>query len=836
MARIAACALLLALTASVRSQFFADLFQYQPFITSSPLRQIYDDTSRRIKTDQNRYNNRGAAKYEQTVKNDDRKDNGVIPISSIERDEPIETRKRKTTAASYNTTVKPRKVYSGRRVVSSNRRDQSTQIDNSNNDNGKYDGKVNYFNDYYTQKPNYDSNYDDNNESNRRSDYDRNNYYTTNNPLKRPGVRPAVVDSRPPITNRPVTRKPSYGNNPSPRDEDAIAFPGGGDSPQVTMGPDEEFMSQVEKKRYIELAERMCDKYKALTTTAVQAIPLLPSPEPVRVNVSECTPVNVPLVVGGRVVKINEFPHMTLLGWRKLESAGYSWKCGGSLVSEQFVLTAAHCSYQDRDNTVVDGPPRAVQLGSSYLDDPGALVVRVASVIRHPKYKQPRSYYDLALVKLVNVVKFSEVIKPACLGVAPSAGQSIIATGWGRTEYGGDQSHELRSVSIPIWRMDKCREVLGTSRKLPDGPSSESQVCAGEERGGKDTCQGDSGGPAQLQDGCVWRVVAVTSLGRSCGAAETPGLYAIAHRAFIASQIFGSQKDSGNYDTNNKRPGASSVNYDTNNRQPGTSSVNYDANNRRPGTSSVNYDTNNRQPGTGSGNYDTNNRQPGTSSVNYDANNRRPGTSSVNYDTNNRQPGTGSGNYDTNNRQPGTSSVNYDTNNRQPGASNINYDSNDNNRQPGASNVNYDTNNRRPGTGIVNYRPDSQVTTQRPHRSTVNYYGTDRQKYNTQRPNSESNNYSTQRPSGNDNDGIIFNYDSDYNNRNMYTTRKPSQDNVNRGNNDYENSNRGQTNYDSSNNYGSNNDSYSNNQGAQNNYNRRPSSENYTINRPWWSK
>ncbi|CAG9790517.1 unnamed protein product [Diatraea saccharalis] len=104
---------------------------------------------------------------------------------------------------------------------------------------------------------------------------------------------------------------------------------------------------------------------------------------------------------------------------------------------------------------------------------------------------------------------------------------------------GGGQSSELRSVSVPVWDINDCHQILGTSRKLPNGPTSDNQICAGEKQGGKDTCQGDSGGPAQIQDGCAWRVVAVTSVGRSCGAPNTPALYAIIHRSFVAAQVFG---------------------------------------------------------------------------------------------------------------------------------------------------------------------------------------------------------------------------------------------------------------------------------------------------------
>ncbi|GBP20012.1 Serine protease snake [Eumeta japonica] len=439
------------------------------------------------------------------------------------------------------------------------------------------------------------------------------NSWTTRNPFVSGIVRPVGNENRPPITNKPpkynqrpqtpVTRQPVYEGISFPDDDD--------ETPDLVVGPDEDYMSEAERRRYIEMAERMCDEYKNLDTKRFAAIPLVPSPEPVSVSVSKCVPTNVPLIVGGKVVSIEEFPHMALLGWKNVQwllstlkpslcnlgelakcetlnskqkksreamlqharvcvsmdgreirklgakavewyypccarfrqctaqGGGYSWKCGGTLVSDQYVMTAAHCSYQERDNSVLTGPPRVVQLGSSYLDDPGAIVVRVSAAVRHPKYKLPSSYYDLAVLRLITRVSFSQRIKPACLGVPPSPGNPIIATGWGRTEFGGDQSKELRSVSLPIWRIDECRKALGISRKLPNGPSIDSQICAGNVTGGRDTCQGDSGGPVQVQEGCAWRVVAVTSLGRACGAAWTPALYAVVQRAFVAAVAFG---------------------------------------------------------------------------------------------------------------------------------------------------------------------------------------------------------------------------------------------------------------------------------------------------------
>ncbi|XP_052748282.1 uncharacterized protein LOC113522153 [Galleria mellonella] len=536
------------------------------------------------------------------------------------------------------------------------------------------------------------------------------NQYTTYNPLYNvPGVRPAVVDSnRPPITNKPATQRP-LAVFPRPTDSSVIRFPQGPDtSPPLLTGPDEDSMSSVEKRRYIEISERMCDKYKSRSVTKLQAIPLLPSPDPVQFNVTQCAP-PVPLVVGGKVVSIREFPHMALLGWTKLENGGYAWKCGGSLLSDKFVLTAAHCAYQEKDNTVVPGAPRVVQLGSSYLDDTGALVVKVAAVYRHSKYTQTRSYFDTALAKLAKTVTFSEVIQPACLGVPPSVGEHVVATGWGRTEYGGDQSLELRSVSIPVWDMADCRRILGVTRKLPEGPSSDSQVCAGDKNGGKDTCQGDSGGPAQLRDGCVWRVVAVTSVGRSCGAANTPALYAKVDRAFIAAVVFGDQANTHNSDRQN--------NYDRN--QQNNDNTRYNNNN--------NYDRNNEN-----NNYDRNNQNNNDNKRqnNYDSgqSNYNGHRQQNNYDANNGNDNYGNNNGQSNKRRQDN---NYDRNNEYNSNANTNFGNNYNSggernqnnnfrvvdfSRPTTKNYRYD-NYRNDNSGensrSSSYRPDYNVNRQK---------------------------------------------------------------------------------------------------------------------------
>ncbi|XP_069364467.1 uncharacterized protein [Maniola hyperantus] len=586
------------------------------------------------------------------------------------------------------------------------------------------DGRRNTVINYETTKPIHTTKYPNLYETNRKTSTSR--PYTI-----RPGVKPAVVNG-PPITNRPATQRPSFG--PQGLSDDV--------SPELIIGPNEDYMSTVEKKRYIEIAEKMCDKYKALDIHQIQAIPLVPSPDPVRVNVSTCIPHEVALVVGGRVASIQEFRHMALLGWNKIQTGGYSWKCGGSLISSQFVLTAAHCAYQDRDNSVIIGPPQVVQLGSSYLDDPGAVVVRVAAVIRHPKYKLPKSYYDIALVKMANTVTFSSVIKPACLGIPPPTGKPIIATGWGRTEFGGDQSQELRSVSLPVWDMAECYNVLGTSRRLPEGPSSDSQICAGEKKGGKDTCQGDSGGPAQIQEGCSWRVVAVTSVGRSCGAAQTPALYAKVPRAFISSVVFAGQTDNNNQNSNNN-----------NNQQWNNQQTNNNNGNKTP-----QWNTNQQQSNNGQQN---NNNQPWNNNQwnnqQQSNNNRQPTNNQQNWNNNqgnswNRHQGEPSRNPDYNNQPQNNNQwhSNQGTNNNRNNQ-NIKRDDQDNNYdvQNGNSNV-YQSNNQ-------NNRNNGQYN----RGQSNNGYTTDKPVYNQQ--GGYNNGHTVEKP--------VYNQQGGYNVG--YTTEKP---------------------------------------------------------------
>lgn len=274
------------------------------------------------------------------------------------------------------------------------------------------------------------------------------------------------------------------------------------------------------------ISQIKCNNYAKLATSQIAALPLVPTPEPVHVDIPKCDFSNVQLIVGGEEAKLKEFPHMAALGYS--ENGSIEWNCGGSLISEYFVLTAAHCARKSY-------PPKIARLGDLNLkvSNEGARPVEysVEQIIRHPDYKPPAKYNDIALLKLDRRVEFNEFIRPACLYTSNTFEVTkTVATGWGKINYAEKKSDDLLKVVLSIIDNNLCNELYESGEgtiELKNGIVP-SMMCAGELEGGKDTCQGDSGGPIQItrrDNRCTYSIIGVTSFGRFCAAKNTPGVY-----------------------------------------------------------------------------------------------------------------------------------------------------------------------------------------------------------------------------------------------------------------------------------------------------------------------
>jgi len=194
--------------------------------------------------------------------------------------------------------------------------------------------------------------------------------------------------------------------------------------------------------------------------------------------------------------------------------------CGGTIISERFIMTAAHC---------MGGSFQVLAQEHDVTDNSDGTKHNVKASTSHPNYNDNTYDYDYAIVELVEPLSLtgSSKARAACLPTSSdvqfASGTSFVVSGWGALSEGGNSPDVLHAVLVPHVSDAACNNYYDNY-----GGITARMICAGQAQGAIDSCQGDSGGPLTWVDPTSSKVklIGVVSWGVGCARPNNPGVYA----------------------------------------------------------------------------------------------------------------------------------------------------------------------------------------------------------------------------------------------------------------------------------------------------------------------
>ncbi|XP_068213912.1 trypsin-1-like [Palaemon carinicauda] len=223
-------------------------------------------------------------------------------------------------------------------------------------------------------------------------------------------------------------------------------------------------------------------------------------------------------IVGGKDADLCELKYQISL---QDISFGFPFHlCGGSIIDENWILTAAHCF----DEVDISAPDflQVVTGEHNLIEDEGKeQTIVLKEIIIHEKYDKWTVANDIALLRLSTPIKFDDCSQPIALPEKDHlASGDCVVSGWGTLQEEGHPSDILQKATIPMMTDAECKTIFGQAEI--DG----CMICAGLVDGGIDACEGDSGGPLACHDTGATYLAGVVSWGYGCGRPGYPGVYA----------------------------------------------------------------------------------------------------------------------------------------------------------------------------------------------------------------------------------------------------------------------------------------------------------------------
>ncbi|XP_072808694.1 serine protease 52-like isoform X2 [Vicugna pacos] len=215
-------------------------------------------------------------------------------------------------------------------------------------------------------------------------------------------------------------------------------------------------------------------------------------------------------IIGGAPADIRDFP------WQVSIFHKSKHLCGGSILSEWWILTASHC-FKGKTKAALK-----VIHGEEDLNGMQNLTkVKVSRRITHPNFDNWLFNNDIALLLLKSPLNLGAKKVPICLSEVTDLGRwrNCWVTGWGVTAPRQNTDTVLQKVKIQLVNWETCSKIMPVLTK--------NMLCAGDFQGGKDACQGDSGGPLVCQKKAtnIWYQLGIVSWGVGCGREKRLGVY-----------------------------------------------------------------------------------------------------------------------------------------------------------------------------------------------------------------------------------------------------------------------------------------------------------------------
>ncbi|XP_047534050.1 trypsin, alkaline B-like [Vanessa atalanta] len=212
-------------------------------------------------------------------------------------------------------------------------------------------------------------------------------------------------------------------------------------------------------------------------------------------------------IVGGSTVDISRYPYLVAVLYSQ-DSSVFRHICGGSIINNRSVLTAAHC--------LVGSPSNYRLRAGSSFGNSGGRTYNVMSMNNHFNYEIMTANNDIGMIRITSTFLFGGNVQVGRIGGYHIGDNQVVwAAGWGYTSFNGQPSEELRHVQIWTVNQNICQQ------NYMNIPIPDSVLCAGPRVANNGICSGDSGGPLAHNN----VIVGVVSRGANCGLPQFPGIF-----------------------------------------------------------------------------------------------------------------------------------------------------------------------------------------------------------------------------------------------------------------------------------------------------------------------